>query len=724
METNVELQRAWDFVERTGVSIFLTGKAGTGKTTFLKAVRENSAKTMVVVAPTGVAALNAGGMTIHSFFQLPLSPFVPGTDIKDRFDMSREKRKIIRALDLLVIDEISMVRSDLLDAIDYTLRKYRHSRAPFGGVQLLMIGDLQQLTPVVTPEDELLLHGHYDTPYFFSSQALQRVPYVTIQLTKVYRQQDPVFIDLLGHVRTRQLTTDDLARLNSRWNPSFHPATDSDYIRLTTHNRMADDYNHDELARLQRRSFTYNAELSGNFPEYAYPTDESLTLKVGAQVMFVKNDSSPAHAYFNGRIGHVTYADPQSVQVLCPGDDKAIDVTPQTWENAKYTVNEKTHEIETDVQGTFTQLPLRLAWAVTIHKSQGLTFDHVIIDAGRSFAPGQVYVALSRCRSLEGIVLATKIEPRAIISDERVETYISRQEEEAERSVARLDDIKEAYFRQLLTNLFTFTDIGQAEERLSRLFIEHLQKAYPKLVAMHKQAMTDMQEKVIMVAWKWTEMLKKMPVAQLHSPELLTRVGRSCAYFMNTLAETFASLLEQSGTVETGNKQVRKRLADTYQDLKAAYEDKCRTLESIAEEGFTISNYLNAKQHAILAPAETDEKPSLARRRTRKEPQPKEKKEPTREVTLRMFRQGMSREAIARERNLAVSTVIGHLESYLNEGKLKIDDVVSRKMQNDIKRAMVRAKTTTDVKAVRELLPPEVTYADIRMVMHAVNRKA
>lgn len=435
MEHNHELQTAWDFVENTGRSIFLTGKAGTGKTTFLKTIVEKSRKRPIVVAPTGVAAINAGGVTIHSFFQLPFSPYVPGAKVESKFDFGREKRKIIASIDLLIIDEISMVRADLLDAIDTVLRRFRNHYQPFGGVQLLMIGDLAQLTPVMTPEDERILKPYYDTPYFFGSKALQQIDYVTIQLEHVYRQQDLSFIGILNQVRNGHPTEETMMRLNTRCKPAFIPSPEEPYIRLTTHNQLANYYNETELQKLRGRTFQFHAEIKGTFPEYSYPTAETLVLKEGAQVMFIKNDTSGEHLYYNGRIGRVVHVDKQQILVLCEGDAEAIEVEPMEWENTRYTLNEETREIETDIQGTFKQYPLRLAWAITIHKSQGLTFDRAIIDANQSFAPGQVYVALSRCRTLEGLVLATPLEARAIINDSRVDTYIAQQETEAQRSI-------------------------------------------------------------------------------------------------------------------------------------------------------------------------------------------------------------------------------------------------------------------------------------------------
>ena len=358
MAENHELRTAWDFVENTGRSIFLTGKAGTGKTTFLKTIVEKSRKRPIVVAPTGVAAINAGGVTIHSFFQLPFTPYVPGAKLESKFDFGREKRKIIASIDLLIIDEISMVRADLLDAIDTVLRRFRDHYQPFGGVQLLMIGDLAQLTPVVTAEDEQILKPYYDTPYFFGSKALQQIDYVTIQLDHVYRQQDMSFINILNQIREGHPTVEILAQLNSRCNPTFIPKPEEPYIRLTTHNQLANYYNENELKKLKGRSYLFHAEVNGSFPEYSYPTAETLELKQGAQVMFVKNDPSGDHLYYNGRIGRVTYVDAYKILVLCEGDEEAIEVEPLEWENTRYTLNEETREIETEIQGTFKQYPL------------------------------------------------------------------------------------------------------------------------------------------------------------------------------------------------------------------------------------------------------------------------------------------------------------------------------------------------------------------------------
>lgn len=631
MEQNNELRTAWDFVESTGRSIFLTGKAGTGKTTFLKTIMEHSRKRPIVVAPTGVAAINAGGVTIHSFFQLPFSPYVPGAKVESKFDFGKEKRKIIASSDLLIIDEISMVRADLLDAIDAVLRRFREHGQPFGGMQLLMIGDLAQLTPVVTPEDERMLKPYYDTPYFFGSKALQQIDYVTIQLTHVYRQQDESFIALLNEIREGHPSAEALSKLNSRsLTPGpFSIATPhsacqrkgegSGYIRLTTHNNLANFYNESELQKLPGRSYQYRAEVKGTFPEYSYPTAETLVLKEGAQVMFVKNDPSGEHNYYNGRIGRVMEASENRLTVYCEGDAEAIEVEPLEWENMRYTLNEQTREIESEVQGTFKQLPLRLAWAITIHKSQGLTFDRAIIDANQSFAPGQVYVALSRCRTLEGLVLASPLEPRAVINDERVDSYISQQEYQAERSIQQLPMLKQEYERYLLMQLFDFRAVIDLQESMVRIFAEFFYHSHASLKQLHDQTLLDLRQRVLEVAVKWQQKIQAMPIESLRDADFLDRVKRSAEYFANQLRDILTKPIELSVKVETNNKQASRRLNNALPDLKQAWLARRYLLVKMAEKGYTVDNYLHEKQMSMLdALGEDDVKPKRKRKTKKK----------------------------------------------------------------------------------------------------------
>ena len=728
-ERNDALRTAWEFVENTGQSIFLTGKAGTGKTTFLHTVVERSRKRSIVVAPTGVAAINAGGVTIHSFFQLPLSPYIPGMRSQQRYNFSNEKRRLIASLDLVIIDEISMVRADLLDAVDNVLRRYRDSRLPFGGVQLLMIGDLQQLTPVVTPDEEALLSSYYDTPYFFSSKALKDIDYVTIQLEKVYRQQDDTFITLLNHIRTGQSTADDLTLLNSRYQPTFRPSAQDDYIRLTTHNRKADQYNESNLRSLPTPSFHYQAVIEKTFPEYAYPTHVNLELKEGAQVMFVRNDPSGEQRYYNGLIGRVSYADQHKIMVRCSGDDTDIEVEPVVWENTRYALNEETHELESTIEGTFCQYPLRLAWAITIHKSQGLTFDHAIIEADQSFAPGQVYVALSRCRTLEGMVLAYPIPPAAILQDSRVDSYIAQEAERTTQSIQRLPSLKEAYYRQLILELFDFVPLLTLERRMVRLFADFFSNSYPSLSQLHKQTADQMETAVMDVSRKWKSQITQMPTEQLHGAPFLDRLSKSAAYFADKLKELFEKPTQLNNSVVTNNKDARTRLKNLSEAIKQAWVTRQALLAEISQEGFSITNYLKIKQ--LTSSLSTTEKPSAPRRqrqaeagqaprreRKPKEPkEPKEEKEKTWEVSYRLYREGRTPEQIAEERSLTVSTIYTHLTRYIARGAIALERFIPEERQQQIREAIAKTEQKNSSTAIKMACPPDITYWEIRMML-------
>ena len=738
MELNKELRTAWDFVENTGRSIFLTGKAGTGKTTFLKTIVEQSRKRSIVVAPTGVAAINAGGVTIHSFFQLPFSPYVPGAKVESRsssagllpagrkmFDFGREKRKIMASIDLLIIDEISMVRADLLDAIDSVLRRFRDHHQPFGGVQLLMIGDLAQLTPVVTPEDEQVLKPYYDTPYFFGSKALQQIDYVTIQLEQVYRQQDDSFIRILNQIRDGHPTPDTLEQLNRRCRPAFIPSPEEPYIRLTTHNQLANFYNESELQKLPGRSFKYRAEVKGTFPDYAFPTAETLVLKQGAQVMFIKNDPSGERRYYNGRIGRVVTAGQNRLTVYCEGDAEAIEVEPLEWENTRYTLNEQTREIEAEVQGTFKQLPLRLAWAITIHKSQGLTFDRAIIDASQSFAPGQVYVALSRLRSLEGLVLATPLAARAIINDEQVNSYIAQQEAEARRSIDQLPLLKQEYERHLLLQLFDFRSLLYQQETMVRLFADFFYHSHASLKQLHDQTLQALRQQVIAVADKWQQKIRSMSFESLHEQEFLERVKRSAEYFADVLHNILAKPLELTAKVDTNNKQAAHRLGNALPDERQTWLSCRYLLLKIAERGFTVNTYLKEKQISMLDALDERLQATSAgkgeqkgrRQRKAKESLPKVPKPKTWEVSYQLYCQGMKPDLIAHERGLTIGTVNGHLFRYVASGEVSFDDLVLPEHQQAILAVVSKIGTADGTTAIKNLCPPDVTYDDIRLVL-------
>ena len=476
MTTNKELELAWEFVNNTNRSVFLTGKAGTGKTTFLHKLKMNSLKRLVVVAPTGVAAINAKGVTIHSFFQMPFGPIFPDTDLNNTGGFNRKfsktKINIIKSMDLLVIDEISMVRADLLDGIDRTLRRFRNRNKVFGGVQVLMIGDLQQLSPVIKDNEWELLKHIYSNGFFFSSQAFQKCQAITIELKHIYRQENPKFIEILNEIRNNRLSETADSELNKRFIPNFTPQPDAGYISLTTHNNKADATNNSELDKLSTKSFTYKAKVEGKFPEISYPNSESLKLKVGAQVMFIKNDSGPEKRYFNGKIGKIIHLEKDEVVVHCPDDDFNINVTPEIWENINYTVDAETKAISEEKIGSFTQMPLRLAWSITIHKSQGLTFERAIIDAQGAFAHGQTYVALSRCKSLEGLVLKSKIDSSQIINDQNVLLF-NKNAEANEPDASILEASQKMYQLDLIFEIFDFYQFLYPLNRVLDIFYKN-----------------------------------------------------------------------------------------------------------------------------------------------------------------------------------------------------------------------------------------------------------
>ncbi|TWR25708.1 AAA family ATPase [Mucilaginibacter pallidiroseus] len=454
-DKNPLMQLAYDYLESTNTVVFLTGKAGTGKTTFLQNLRKTSGKKLAVVAPTGVAAINAGGMTIHSFFQLSFAPVIPSGDEQPEAHYNPEKKELLANLELLIIDEISMVRPDVLDQIDLILRNVKGNKHPFGGVQLLLIGDLSQLSPIIKDDEWNILRPYYQTPYFFSSHVMQRANYVRIELNHVFRQKEQAFVDILNEVRNQQISPDSLALLNERYIPNFRPNENDPYITLTTHNSIAQTVNDEMLNNLQGTEIEFKATVRGDFPRDAYPTETTLKLKAGAQVMFVKNDSSAEKLYYNGKIGRVSLINEGTVYVDC-GDKREIAVEAVEWTNIKYQMDGE--DINESNSGSFAQVPLKLAWAITIHKSQGLTFEKAIIDVSESFAHGQAYVALSRCRSLPGMVLRNPVSARNIIGDPAVARF-NRQAEALLPNADRLSHDQQRYSQFLLSELFNFEQL-------------------------------------------------------------------------------------------------------------------------------------------------------------------------------------------------------------------------------------------------------------------------
>ena len=618
MQTNPELELALNFIEKTDRNLFITGKAGTGKTTFLHQIKKESLKRMVIVAPTGVAAINAKGVTIHSFFQMPFGPILPNqiantSNAQRKF--SKTKIDIIKSLDLVIIDEISMVRADLLDGIDQVMRRYKNRNKVFGGAQILMIGDLQQLAPVVKPNEWSLLQQHYYTVYFFSSKAYQEANVVSIELKHIYRQKNEDFIKILNEIRTNTLSEESAEILNKNYNPTFSPTKEDGYITLTTHNNRANLMNSSELNKLKTKSHFFNAEISGKFNENSFPNDEKLELKVGAQVMFIKNDSSQEKRYFNGKIGIITDISKQNVTVQCANEIDEIVTERETWENINYSINDDTKEIKEDITGSFSQIPLRLAWAITIHKSQGLTFEKAIIDAEASFAHGQTYVALSRCTSLDGLVLKTPITSNAIINDRTVSSFNETVEEN--HPDERILNASEIQFQlNLISELLDYQPFLYPITRLVDIYyknqtsikgevIEHLQTIKDDGVAALMRVSNGFKNQLNIIA--------EDGILPENSSVIQERFIKAVDYF---LSETIKNSVQPFSKISfsSDNKTVKTDFTKQYDNFQELLNEKVFALKKMTD-GFKVQQYLKVRANAVLQKTEPTKKKTLATKR-------------------------------------------------------------------------------------------------------------
>ena len=595
---------AREIIEHTGRNLFLTGKAGTGKTTFLHSLDASTRKRHVVLAPTGVAAINAGGQTIHSFFQLSFAPYLPGhpsagSSRNNRF--RKEKIRLLRSLDLIIIDEISMVRPDVLDAVDDVLRRYRNPLKPFGGVQLLLIGDLRQLAPVAREDEWRLLSEIYASPYFFESKALREAGMLMIELSKVFRQSDPAFIDILNRIRDNIADDSILEKLNRRADPSLFPSDDEKYIRLTTHNHSADAINDARLASLKTPLFDFDADVSGNFPEASFPAARTLSLRVGAKVMFIKNDVSPAHEYYNGLIGTVISISHNHIKVLPDTPDALpISVEPAVWENMKYTL-QPDGSVKEEQDGVFRQYPLRLAWAITIHKSQGLTFGHAIIDAAHSFAPGQAYVALSRCRSLEGMLLSTPLPLSAIMTDSAVSHFISTQPRLAENDPG-LEALKDSFFSSLLLELFDFRGIDNDFDTYHRASNDALH-LYPKFLNSLEERRAAFRTHIMDVAYRTQAFFSRMLPSMKQPGQLLLindKIKGGAAYFCKQILEIL-NLIKITPVDNIDNKADRLRLRNAIEALCESLAFKSDMLETFTTADFSPDLFMQRKAELIAS---------------------------------------------------------------------------------------------------------------------------
>ena len=594
------------YIQETGISVFLTGKAGTGKTTFLKHIVAGCSKRLAVVAPTGVAAVNAGGVTIHSFFQLPLCPYLP--DVKElvtEYQMPEKNRslrkdrvKILRTLELLIIDEISMVRADILDAIDATLKRYRKNDRPFGGVQLLMIGDVQQLPPVVTESEKPFMDQVYPSPFLFNSRAFRKLGYIVIELNKIHRQRDAEFTSMLNDIRTGNPSDQTLERLNRRLDPGFDPPSGEYWIRLTTHNHQSDAINREKMDALKGKSMIFKAEIDGNYPESAYPAETELRLKKGAQVMFTRNDTSGSSMYFNGKIGTVTELDPEIIVTDENGNE--IIVNQEKWDNVRYEINPETQEIQAVNDGSFTQYPLRAAWAITIHKSQGLTFDRVVIDAGKAFSFGQVYVALSRCRSLDGIVLTTPITRKCTFRNMEVSIFENGYTPE-NQAVGSLDNYRESYLVDKICSTFSLGRIASLSLKLEKLWKGSLGSVYPKISARFTALVTGQDEDfsgveaIASVGTRFQSQIREIFADQSRCTEdrdafVNERISKACAYFTAQLGY-YAKSIAPTCLVEIENKETQKVFKNIAEELLKELIFRLSLYRATMADGFSVKLY-------------------------------------------------------------------------------------------------------------------------------------
>ncbi len=620
MPKNPELELALQFINKTDRNLFITGKAGTGKTTFLHKIKNESLKRMIIVAPTGVAAINAKGVTIHSFFQMPFGPILPNqiantSNAQRKF--SKTKIDIIKSLDLVIIDEISMVRADLLDGIDQVMRRYKNRNKVFGGAQVLMIGDLQQLSPVVKPNEWSLLQQYYNTVYFFSSKAYQEANVVSIELKHIYRQKNEDFITILNEIRNDKLSEHSASVLNERYNPTFSPSKDDGYITLTTHNNRAHLINESELNKIKNRSYFFDAAISGKFNENAFPNSEKLELKVGAQVMFIKNDSSQEKRFFNGKIGIVTDISRENVTVQCANEIDEIVTEKETWENINYSINEETKEIKEDITGSFSQIPLRLAWAITIHKSQGLTFEKAIIDAEASFAHGQTYVAMSRCTSLEGLVLKTPIKSSSIINDKTVSSFNKRVEENHPDETI-LNKSEQQFQLNLISELFDFQQFLYPTTRLIDIYYKNKTSIKGEVIEQLQTIKDNGIVAMMKVANGFKNQLLQISESDIlpeNSSQIQERFTKGVDYF---LSESIKNMVQPLSKIEfsSDNKAVKKDFTKQFEALQEKVSEKVFALKEMAN-GFKVSEYLKVRANAVLQKTEPKKKKKLS---TRKDP--------------------------------------------------------------------------------------------------------
>lgn len=714
------------FVLHTSRHIFLTGKAGTGKTTFLRQIREETSKNVVIVAPTGIAAINAGGVTLHSFFQLPLGSFIPvrqrgfsstpssGTDLQTllkNIRFNKEKKRLLEELELLVIDEVSMLRADMLDAVDGVLRHFRKNpEQPFGGVQVLYIGDLHQLPPVVKDDEWSLLSQYYKSMFFFDALVMSEQRTVNIELDKIFRQSDERFIQLLNNIRNNQVGEEDLLLLNKYYDPYFYPDPDEGYIILTSHNYKADKINQSALAKLNNETYEFEGELTGDFNENALPVEKKLVLKEGAQIMFIKNDRGEQRRYYNGKIGVISRIKGAEIYVRFPGESGELQLEQEVWRNIRYQYNEAADKIEEEELGAYKQYPIRLAWAVTIHKSQGLTFEKAIVDAGQSFAPGQVYVALSRLTSLSGLVLASQITPSAIHTDHRISLFSASQD--VAQLIPQLQEAQKDYLANRLVNSFSW-------DKMLVLFQEHHETysgvKLPNQAEAVQWSLNTMRE-IIRLKDVSDRFLNQLSQLLVHTTvtgygPLSERVSAAGKYFEKEITAQLLTPWQQHYD-ETKIKARTKKYSRLLQALYTVIIRKKQQIEQavILADGMAqgknithlLEHYQNTYKNIPPVPKEETKETGI--------------KEDSKSISLQLLQEGKSIEEIAAERGLVRGTIEGHLLPFITTGEVQLEQLVPREKEVVIRDAIIR-NPQKNITAIREVTGNACSYNDIKAVL-------